>query len=102
MIFDLLAPFPGPQGAGPKKCAIAHTIYVSNSHTKFGSTSSNGLGGDGVTDGWTDGRMEAIAVSLTLFKKNVGIKIGAFALFSIIFSNTKYFKGVTMEQKVNM
>ena len=48
MIFDLLDP---PQGAGPKKCAVAHPIHVSNSHTKFGWISSNGLGGDSMTDG---------------------------------------------------
>ena len=57
-------PSPGPQGAGPKKnCAVAHPIHVSNSHTKFGWISSNGLGGDSVTDG----RTEAIAISPTLF-----------------------------------
>ena len=48
MIFDLLAP---PQGAGPKKkSAVAHSIHVSNSHTKFGWISSSGLGGNSVTD----------------------------------------------------
>ena len=50
MIFDLLAPPQGP-GGGAKKCAVAHPIHVSNSHTKFGWISSNGLGGDSVTDG---------------------------------------------------
>ena len=54
MIFDLLAPPPGPRGRGPKKCAIAYLIHVTNSHTKFGWISSNGLGGDSVTDGRTD------------------------------------------------
>ena len=54
MIFDLLAP---PQGAGPKKkCDVARHIHVSNTHTKFGWISSNGLGGDSVTEGPTDGR----------------------------------------------
>ena len=53
MIFDLLAP---PQGAGQKKCAVAHPIHVSSSHTKFGWISSNGLGGDSVTDRRTDGQ----------------------------------------------
>ena len=48
MIFE---PSPGPQGVGPKNCAVAHPIHVSNSHTKFGWISSNGLGGDGITDG---------------------------------------------------
>ena len=55
MIFDLLAPPQGPRGRGLKKCAIAHPIHVSNSHTKFGWISSNGLGGDSLTDGRTDG-----------------------------------------------
>ena len=60
---------------GPKKCAVAHPIHVSNSHTKFGWISSNGLGGDSVTDGQTDGQTEAIAISPTLFLKSVGIII---------------------------
>ena len=51
-------------------------IHVSNSHTKFGWISPNGLGGDSVMDGQTDGRMGVIALSPTLFLKSVGIKIG--------------------------
>ena len=31
---------------------------MSNSHTKFGWISSNGLGGDSITDGHTDRRMD--------------------------------------------
>ena len=58
MIFDLLAPPQGARGRGQKKCAVAHPIHVSNSHTKFGWISSNGLGGDSVTDGRTDGRTD--------------------------------------------
>ena len=54
MIFDLLAPPQGPRGRGKKKkSAVAHPIHVSNTHTKFGCISSNGLGGDSVTDGRT-------------------------------------------------
>ena len=75
MIFELLAPPQGP-GGGAKKCAAVRPIHVSNSHTKFGWISSNGLGGDSVMDGQTDGRMEVITISPTLFKKSVGIKIG--------------------------
>ena len=58
MIFDYIWPFGpslGPQGVGQKKCAVAHPIHVSNSHTKFGWISSNSLGGDRVTDWQTDG-----------------------------------------------
>ena len=47
-------------GGGAKKCAVAHPIHVSNSHTKFGWNSSNGLGGDSVTDTRTDGRMDGV------------------------------------------
>ena len=58
MIFDHLAPPQGPRGWG-QKSAVTCLIHVSNSHTKFGWISSNGLGGDsmtdGRTDGWTDG-----------------------------------------------
>ena len=56
MIFDLLTPPQGPRGRA-KKSAVAQPIHVSNSHTKFGWISSNGLGGDSVTDG----QREAIA-----------------------------------------
>ena len=58
MIFDLFAPPQGPRGRGQKKCTVAHPIHVSNSHTKFGWISSNGLGGDSVTDGRTDRRTD--------------------------------------------
>ena len=87
MIFDLLAPPKGPRGWGLKISAVARPIHVSNTHTKFGWISSNGLGGDSVTDRrtddrmdrrtdrQTDGRTEAIAISPTLFKKSVGINI---------------------------
>ena len=54
MIFDLLAPSQGPRGRG-QKSAVAHPIHVNNSHTKFGWISSNGLGGDSVTDGQKEG-----------------------------------------------
>ena len=33
---------------------------MSNPHTKFGWISSNRLGGDSISDGWTDGLREAI------------------------------------------
>ena len=49
MIFDLLAPPRGP-GGGAKKIAVARPVHLSNSHTKVGLISSNGLGGDSVTD----------------------------------------------------
>ena len=59
MIFYLLAPPPGPRGRGQKKCAVARLIHVTNSHTKFGWISYNGLGGDSVTDRRrTDGRTD--------------------------------------------
>ena len=74
MIFDLLAPPPGPRGRGQKKCGVARLIHVTNSHNKFGWISSNGLGGDSVTDGRTDRRTEAIAISPTLFLKKRGDK----------------------------
>ena len=54
MLFDLLAPPQGPRGRGQKKFDVAHPIHVSNSHTKFGWISSNGLGGNSITDRWTD------------------------------------------------
>ena len=66
-------PSPGPQGSEQKHCAVAHPIYVSNSHIKFGRISFNGLGGDSVTVRWMDGRTEANAMYPLLFKKSVGI-----------------------------
>ena len=58
MIFDLLTPPQGPRGRGQKKFDVARPIHVSNSHTKFGWISSNGLGGDSITDRRTDGRTD--------------------------------------------
>ena len=46
-------PLPRAPGGGAKKIAVARPIHVSNSHTKFGWISSNGLGGDSITDRWT-------------------------------------------------
>ena len=61
MIFDLLTPPQGPRGRGKKIVYVARPIHVSNSHTKFGWISSNGLGGDSITDGQTDGDDNNIA-----------------------------------------
>ena len=71
MIFDLLTPPQGPRGPDQKKFDVARPIYVSNSHTKFGWISSNGLGEDSITDrrtdGQTDERTKAITISPSLF-----------------------------------
>ena len=65
-----------PGGGAKKKFDVARPIHVSNSHTKFGWISSNGLGGDSITDRRTDGRTdrrtEAITISPSLFKKAWG------------------------------
>ena len=45
MIFDILNPARGPGGVAIFLFAVAHPIYVSNSHTKFGWISPNALGG---------------------------------------------------------
>ena len=58
MIFDLLTPPQGAKGRGEKKFNVAHPIHVSNSHSKFGWISSNGLGGDSITDRRTDGQTD--------------------------------------------
>ena len=58
MIFHLVTP---PQEF---YFARARPIHVSNSHTKVGWISSNGLGGDSITGGRTYGRSEAITISL--------------------------------------
>ena len=50
MIFDLLTPPQGPRVRGQKKIDVARLIHMSNSHTKFGLISSNGLGGDIIMD----------------------------------------------------
>ena len=52
-----------PGGGVKKKFDVARPIHVSNSHTNFGRISSNGLGGDSITDR----RTEAITISLSLF-----------------------------------
>ena len=46
-------------------------IHVSNSHTKFGWISSNGLGGDSITDRGKDGGNYNIPY--VFFKKSMGI-----------------------------
>ena len=57
-------PLPRAQGGVAKIFfAVARPIHVSNSHTKFGWISSNGLGEDSITDG----RTEAIVISPSLF-----------------------------------
>ena len=73
MIFDLLTPPQGPRGRG-KKFDVACPINVSNSHTKCGRISSNGLGVDSITDRRTDGRRR-LQYPLRFFIKSVGIKI---------------------------
>ena len=60
MIFDLLTPPQSPMGRGQNNCAVARPIHVSNSHTNFVWISFNGLGGDSITDRWTDGQTEVI------------------------------------------
>ena len=75
MIFDFLTPSPG---AGQKN-AVARPSHVSNSHTKFGWISSNGLGEDSKTDRQTDRRTEGQTDGdgynspLAFFKVNMGI-----------------------------
>ena len=66
-------PLPRAQG-GQKKADVARPIHVSNSHTKFVWISSNGLGGDSITDKRTDGqrRLQYPHVFF-FFKKSVGI-----------------------------
>ena len=68
--FDILAPPQGPRRRGQKKCAVACSIHVSSSHTKFGWISSNGLGKDSIMDGQTDGGDCNIP---DVFFKSVGI-----------------------------
>ena len=71
---------PRAPGGGTRNCAVAHPIHVSNSHTKFGCISSNGLGGDSVTVrrtyGPTDVRTDGGDGNIPhhfFFKKSVGI-----------------------------
>ena len=48
-------PLPRAPGGGVKKIYVARPIHVSISRTKFGWISSNGLGGDSITDRQQDG-----------------------------------------------
>ena len=64
-----------PGGGTKKKFDVARPIHVSNSHTKFGWISSNGLGGDSITDRQTDGRTDGrrrLQYPLRFFKKAWG------------------------------
>ena len=65
MIFDLLDPPQGLRGRGQKKFDVAHPIHVSNSHTKFGWISSNGLGGDSITARRTNGQTDGGEYNIT-------------------------------------
>ena len=47
-----------PGVGAKKKFDAARPIHVSSSHTKFGWISSNGLGGDSITDRRTNGRTD--------------------------------------------
>ena len=73
MIFDLLTRPQGPKGRVQKKFALARPIHMSNSHTKFGWFSSNGLGGDNITetDRQTDG-WRRLQYPLHIFKNALG------------------------------
>ena len=71
MIFNPLIPSLGPRLQG-QKCAVASPIHVSNSQTKFGWNSSNGLGRDSIAEGQRDRQMEAITISPSLFFKKGG------------------------------
>ena len=71
MIYDLLAPAQGPRGGA--KNTVVRPIHVSNSHTKFDWIASNGLRGESVTDGRTDGRKDGDDCNIpTLFIKRLG------------------------------
>ena len=62
---------------GPKKCAVAHPIHVSNSHAKFVWIESNDLGGDSMTDGQTDGQTDGCDCNIpdAFFKKSFWVII---------------------------
>ena len=66
MIFD--------PGGGAIKCAVAHPIHVSSSHTKFGRISFNGSGGDSITDRPMDKRRQ----QQCFFKNTVVIQLWQF------------------------
>ena len=73
MIFDLLTP-PRPRVRGQNKTDVARPILVSNSPTKFRWISSNGLGGDSITDERTEGQTGGgdCNIPFTFLKKSVG------------------------------
>ena len=61
-------------GGRPNKSVVACPIHVSNSKTKFGWISPNGLGGDSKTDRWT----VAITISPSLnFKRIMNLYLDA-------------------------
>ena len=68
MIFDRLT-FPSVPGSGAQKCAIKRPIHGSNSHNKVGWISSNGLGGETITDGRADGRTDVLVGFFMLEKE---------------------------------
>ena len=61
-------------GRTEKNVAFAHPCHEGKLCSKFGRIPSSGIGGDSVTDRRTDGRMEALIISASLFffKKSEG------------------------------
>ena len=53
------SPSPGPKNSETNNCAVDYPTHVSNSHTKFGWISSNGLGEDSMDVEQTNGKMDS-------------------------------------------
>ena len=60
--------WPLSRGRGQKQFDVARPIYVTNLRTKFGWISSNGLGGDSITERRTD-RRRRLQYLLAFLKK---------------------------------
>ena len=75
-------------GAGQKKCAVARPIHLSNSHTKFGWISSNGLGKNSVTDRRTGGRTDGGDCNIKQLKVNVNaMALQGHAYYTLFLTN---------------
>ena len=57
----------GRRDAQKNNAALAHLYHEGKRCSKFGRIPPSGLGGDSVTEGWNDGRMEALTISPSLF-----------------------------------
>ena len=95
-------PLPRATGGGAKKwIAVARPIYVSNLHTKFGWISSNGFGGDSITDRRTDRQTGGGNYNIPFaFLKKRGDKKDKYDTVKTLYNVTRYNRIFNIRHKI--